>query len=179
MRDTISAAMVAVLVAVATVPAVSQVEALPPCLPNCVGADLRRADLRWADLSGTNLSGADLSYADLSWADLTAADLSGATVFRADLSGANLSSADLTEVRGCDLGWRVTAECHRHDDEFRDAISRFMRTFRYGGREDLANHIQFPLRRGYPIPPIERDEFLERYEEVFDQTITHSSPIRL
>ena len=171
MRIAIRAAMLAVLMPAATVPALSQVAGLPPCLPNCAGADLQRADLRWADLSSTNLSGADLSYADLSWADLTDADLSGATVFRADLSGANLSGADLTEARGCDLGRRLPADC-RHDDDVLEAVTRFMRTFRYGDREDLANHIRFPLRRGYPIPPIERDEFLSRYEEVFDQEIT-------
>ena len=171
MRNAISAAIAAVLVAAATVPAISQVATLPPCLPDCAGADLQGADLRWADLSGADLSGANLSYADLSWADLSEADMSGATVFRADISGANLSGTDLTDVRGCDLGRLVTDECP-YDDEIRDAISQFMRTFRYGARDDLANHIQFPLRREYPIPPIERDEFLTRYEEVFDQEIT-------
>lgn len=171
MRNAISAAIVAVLMAAATVAATSQVALLPPCLPNCAGADLQRADLRWADLSGADLSGADLSYADLSWADLGEADMSGATVFRADLNGANLSGTNLTEVRGCDLGRRVTDECP-YDDEISDAISQFMRTFRYGDRDDLANHIRFPLRREYPIPPVERDEFPGRYEEVFDQEIT-------
>lgn len=171
MRSAIRAAMLAVLIPAATVPALSQVARLPLCLPDCAGADLRRADLRWADLSSTNLSGADLSYADLSWSDLADADLSGATVFRADLSGANLSGADLTEARGCDLGRRVPADC-RHDDHVLEAVTRFMRTFRYGEREDLADHIRFPLQRGYPIPPIERDEFLSRYEEVFDKEVT-------
>ena len=171
MRVTFSAAIMAVLAAAATAPALSQVKALPPCLPQCEGEDLRRADLRWADLSGADLSGADLSYADLSWADLAQADLSGATVYRADLIGANLSGIDLTGVRGCDLSRRVPNEC-RHYDDFREAISRFMRTFRYGDKEDLADHIRFPLRRSYPIPPIERDEFLERYGEVFDRALT-------
>lgn len=59
-------------------------------------------------------------------------------------------------------------------DEYncRSAINRFLTHFRSGNKTELANLIHFPLRRSYPIPPIERDEFSVRYHEVFDEELS-------
>ena len=58
------------------------------------------------------------------------------------------------------------------DYDCRAAIDRFVNTFRTGDNAELANVIHFPLDRKYPIPPIERDEFLARYHEVFDAELS-------
>ena len=55
------------------------------------------------------------------------------------------------------------------DYDCRAAIDRFLNTFKTDDKAELANLIHFPLRRAYPIPPIERGEFLKRYHEVFDE----------
>jgi len=40
------------------------------------------------------------------------------------------------------------------------------------GKEELSKHIDYPLYREYPIPPIRnREEFLRRYDEIFDTTL--------
>jgi len=82
----------------------------PPCVPNCVGADLTyaylsganftdaylsyayliHANLTNANLTNAYLTGANLSYARLWGASLTYANLTNANLFRADLGGAGL-----------------------------------------------------------------------------------------
>ena len=53
-------------------------------------------------------------------------------------------------------------------------VARFMKTFGNGDKAELADSIVFPIPRPYPIPPIEHDEFLDRYHEVFDETLTRA-----
>ena len=156
--------------------AMSGIAAPPECLPNCAGADLSGTDLRWVNLSGANLTGADLSWADLSWSDLSEADLSGAELSWADLSGGILFGTALTDIEGCDLSRRLPS-CVRgcaanNESDCATIVARFMKTFSDGDREKIANHIVFPLPREYPVPPIEREEFIDRYDEVFDDPLT-------
>ena len=54
------------------------------------------------------------------------------------------------------------------DYDCQAAIDRFLNAFRTGDKAELAHLIHFPLGREYPIPAIERNEFLTRYHEVFD-----------
>ncbi|MDL2308990.1 hypothetical protein LJC68_07465 [Bacteroidales bacterium OttesenSCG-928-B11] len=40
------------------------------------------------------------------------------------------------------------------------------------GKEVLSEHIAYPLNRKYPVPPIaNKEEFLRRYDEVFDEAL--------
>ena len=54
------------------------------------------------------------------------------------------------------------------DYDCRAAIDKFLNIFGTGDKNDLSRIIDFPLVRPYPIPSIERDEFIVRYHEVFD-----------
>ncbi|MDE0229597.1 MAG: hypothetical protein OXJ62_12170 [Spirochaetaceae bacterium] len=47
-------------------------------------------------------------------------------------------------------------------------VNRFISLLRDGDRHRLADLIRFPLPRRYPLPSISRGEFIDRYEEVFD-----------
>ena len=52
-------------------------------------------------------------------------------------------------------------------------VRNFLRTFRSQDRSQLAGIVRFPLRRKYPLASIRTaDEFLERYDELFDREIT-------
>ena len=166
------------------------ISALPECLPDCAGADLRDVelagfDLSWADLSGADLSRANLRGSNLSWANLSEADLS-----EADLQGANLSwarlhdstllNADLSAVAGCDFTGRLPsceAGCTgvgaigADDEECVTQVGHLMRTLINGSKSDVADLFDFPIQRPYPIPPIERMEFFDRYDQVLDDTL--------
>jgi uncharacterized protein YjbI with pentapeptide repeats len=67
----------------------------PPCVPNCVGADLTYAYLGGADFTDAYLSYAYLIHANLTNANLTNAYLTGANLYDANLTGANLTNANL------------------------------------------------------------------------------------
>ena len=52
-------------------------------------------------------------------------------------------------------------------------VRAFLRVFRSQDRRQLADLVRLPLRREYPLPSIRTaDEFLERYDELFDRKIT-------
>ena len=52
-------------------------------------------------------------------------------------------------------------------------VSDFINCIKYQNKEKLADKIRFPLRRKYPIPAInDKREFLKRYNEVFDDSLT-------
>ena len=166
---------VSLLLLTLTMALTSGIAALPECLPNCASADLHGANLRWADLRGADFAGADLSWADLSRADLSEAVLTGANLSWADLNGTALCPTDLTDVEGCDLTQRLPnceEGCHATDGDCATIVGRFMRAFMNGDKSALASRFSFPIWREYPIPPIEQDEFLDRYDEVFDETLT-------
>lgn len=53
-----------------------------------------------------------------------------------------------------------------------EAVSRFVKAVKSGDREMIALRVYYPLRRAYPIPPVEdKDEFLKRYNEIFDAAL--------
>ncbi len=55
------------------------------------------------------------------------------------------------------------------DEQYCGKVQGFIDAVRSGDKYVVADYISFPLGREYPIPPIRnRDEFVERYEEVFD-----------
>ena len=52
-------------------------------------------------------------------------------------------------------------------------VADFISNVRSGNREKLCDSIFFPFRRRYPIPDIKnREEFLRRYSEIFDDSLT-------
>ena len=54
------------------------------------------------------------------------------------------------------------------------SFSRFMETLNSANKTALADLIVFPILRPFPLPSIEREEFLDRYHEVFDDTLVGS-----
>ena len=51
-------------------------------------------------------------------------------------------------------------------------VFEFIKNVASDDREAIARKTSFPLRREYPLPSIEnREEFLKRYDEVFDSTL--------
>ena len=48
-------------------------------------------------------------------------------------------------------------------------INRFIGAVRDGGKTEVAKLIKFPMTRWYPLPSVSRDEFLLRYEHIFDE----------
>lgn len=63
----------------------------------------------------------------------------------------------------------TTVRADYYDYDCRTVIDRFVSTLRTGDWAELSRIIHFPLERPYPIPAIERDEFILRYHEVFDE----------
>lgn len=52
-------------------------------------------------------------------------------------------------------------------------IADFISNVKQQNKEALAAKVRFPLKRDAPIPPIKsKQEFLERYNEIFDQALT-------
>ena len=47
-------------------------------------------------------------------------------------------------------------------------VNRFIESVRDGDKTRIAEIMSFPMRRRYPLPSISRDEFIARYEELFD-----------
>ena len=47
-------------------------------------------------------------------------------------------------------------------------VNRFIELVRKGDKTKLAQMIDFPLWRRYPLPSVSHEEFLARYEEIFD-----------
>jgi len=75
---------------------------VPPCYPDCIGADLRGANL-----AGANLAGAHLGLANISTADFTGANLTNSKMFLTTMNGTDFRSADLTGSIVFAL-WRTT-----------------------------------------------------------------------
>ncbi|MCY4372352.1 MAG: hypothetical protein OXC31_01185 [Spirochaetaceae bacterium] len=62
--------------------------------------------------------------------------------------------------------------CEKHFDCVQ-LVDRFLDVFRSGDRTKIVRTIQYPLCRPYPLPNIMGpQQLLERYEKVFDETIT-------
>lgn len=54
-----------------------------------------------------------------------------------------------------------------------EAVAEFIALVKKGDKEELARHVQYPLWRRYPIPEIYTpEEFVRRYDEIFDDSIT-------
>lgn len=53
-----------------------------------------------------------------------------------------------------------------------DSIKNVIALFTEGNIDKVSNKINFPLQRQYPIPPIkDKDEFRQRFSEVFDKVL--------
>ena len=63
--------------------------------------------------------------------------------------------------------------CKQDIDYCEQLVDHFLHVFRSGDRTKIVRTIQYPLCRPYPLPNIvDPQQLLERYEEVFDETIT-------
>jgi len=57
----------------------------------------------------------------------------------------------------------------------KDIVSSFIDCFKTNNKKKLATFISYPLEREYPIPPIKNEkEFLERYDEIFDNYLINA-----
>lgn len=58
------------------------------------------------------------------------------------------------------------------DEQYCEKVQGFIDAVRSGDQLAVADFISFPLGREYPIPPIHnREEFVARYDEVFDEEL--------
>jgi hypothetical protein len=58
------------------------------------------------------------------------------------------------------------------EPEEKDSIQKLIELFKKNDIEGISNKITYPLKRDYPIPPIHnKEEFKERFYEVFDQKL--------
>jgi hypothetical protein len=58
------------------------------------------------------------------------------------------------------------------EPEEKDSIQKLIELFKKIDIEGISNKITYPLKRDYPIPPIHnKEEFKERFYEVFDQKL--------
>jgi hypothetical protein len=58
------------------------------------------------------------------------------------------------------------------EPEEKDSIQKLIELFKKNDIEGISNKITYPLKRDYPIPPIHnKEEFIERFYEVFDQKL--------
>ncbi|MHA3789294.1 hypothetical protein ACX0HA_13880 [Flavobacterium hauense] len=67
--------------------------------------------------------------------------------------------------------------------EHKEVIASFISYFKNNDRQKLAAYVNYPLKREYPIPPVKnKDEFLKRFDEVFDSKlitmIVNSDPLK-
>lgn len=61
------------------------------------------------------------------------------------------------------------AQSQELTDSQRDVIERFITTVKTENWEELSQSISYPLRRSYPLPPVEdAADFLQRHNELFD-----------
>jgi hypothetical protein len=59
------------------------------------------------------------------------------------------------------------------DKKYRPLVIGFTNAVKSGNIEKLSSKIKYPLNRTYPIPPIKnKQEFVKRYKEVFDDNLT-------
>jgi len=59
------------------------------------------------------------------------------------------------------------------DKKYRPVVTGFINAVKVGNIEKLSSKIRYPLNRTYPIPPIKnKQEFVKRYKEVFDDNLT-------
>lgn len=59
------------------------------------------------------------------------------------------------------------------DKKYLPVVTDFITSIKNGKIEKLSNNIRYPLNRAYPIPPIKnKQEFVKRYKEVFDDELT-------
>lgn len=66
-----------------------------------------------------------------------------------------------------------TAQAQEMTAERQKLISTFISNVKQQNKEALAAKVKFPLRRDAPIPPIKtKEEFLARYNEIFDESLT-------
>ena len=70
--------------------------------------------------------------------------------------------------------YSTTALADYDNYDCRAAIDRFVNTIRSNDKAELSRMILFPLERPYPVPPIERDEFVSRYHQVFDKELVRT-----
>jgi len=67
-----------------------------------------------------------------------------------------------------------TLETPRLEDSDADDIKSVIALFKTGDPDKIADKINFPLIREYPIPAIkDKDEFKQRFHEVFDQVMIY------
>jgi hypothetical protein len=58
-------------------------------------------------------------------------------------------------------------------EDHQEVVREFIGWVKSGQKDSLAKHTRFPLRREYPIPSVKtRAEFIARYNDIFDKTIT-------
>ena len=81
--------------------------------------------------------------------------------------------AQSVDVGGTNPSWADQGEegCADPSEPCAAIVSRFMETLNSGNKTALADLIVFPILRPFPLPSIEREEFLDRYHEVFDDTL--------
>lgn len=70
-----------------------------------------------------------------------------------------------TEVPSCKAG-PYDRSLAKNDAHY---VNRFIGAVSDGGKADVAKLIKFPMTRRYPLPSVSRDEFLLRYEHIFDE----------
>ena len=59
------------------------------------------------------------------------------------------------------------------DKKYRPVVTNFVNAVKSGNIDKLSSKIKYPLNRTYPIPPIKnKQEFVKRYKEVFDDNLT-------
>ena len=57
----------------------------------------------------------------------------------------------------------------QEDTSYKEVVANFINCIKYNRRAKLATMVSYPLSRQYPLPEIKtKDEFLKRYDEVFD-----------
>lgn len=67
----------------------------------------------------------------------------------------------------------VNAQDQTLDKKYRPVVTSFIKVVKSGNIEKLSSKIKYPLNRTYPIPPIKnKQEFVKRYKEVFDDNLT-------
>lgn len=67
----------------------------------------------------------------------------------------------------------VYAQEQTLDKKYRPVVTSFINAVKSGNIEKLGSKISYPLNRAYPIPPIKnKQEFVKRYKEVFDDNLT-------
>lgn len=67
----------------------------------------------------------------------------------------------------------VAVKAQETTAEHQKLIAEFISNVKQQNKEALAGKVAFPLRRDAPIPPVKtKEEFLERYNEIFDESLT-------